>query len=563
MKKKFSKVLSIVLVIMLTGLMCITSSAAVLPGNGTMSDPYKISTAAELSAFSQAVANGDTFSGKFIVVENDITADSSFSPIGTAETPFKGTFDGNGKALSGFSFNADYSGLFAFTDGAVISDISVAGRFLATNYAGAIVAYAKDTVIENCSSSTVINANNYAGGIVGRIDSGKIASCKASGTSTGSGNEYCGGIAGYSAAEITNCTNESYVRGAKNSGGIAGYATADIISCTNTKNIQASKTNAGGIVGYTVASVKYCKNTGAISTNDKAGKLGGIAGVAENAQIAECMNNGTVTAKNSFAGGIAGYITGTDITNCIATANVSNSSEYAGGIFGFALDGTISKCVFTALVSQALNNTKGAIGALSQGTVTDCYYNNSKSDKAVLSGKAENTTGLAAADFKDSTKLSALDFSETWAISAYHATYPLLVNIPFHTFKDPVSVEATCTTDGKFIGTCTTCNETVQKTTPAFGHSHMIVSSQDATCTAAGYKDVICTVCSETDTIEIPAKGHTDANADNMCDVCNADTAEKQPEPEKTFFEKIADFFNSIFEWIRNLFSGIFGEKRK
>ncbi len=561
MKKSLLKVLSIVLIIMLTGLMCITASAAVLPGSGTMKNPYTISTAAELSAFSKAVADGNSFSGKFIVVKSNITANSNFKPIGTSKTPFKGTFDGNGKTLSGFNSNADYSGLFAFTDGAVITSVSVSGTFYATNYAGGIVAYAKDTVIESCTSSARVNAATYAGGIAGCIESGKIVSCTTtSSANIGSSKEYCGGIAGYSAAEITDCTNNAYTYGAKNVGGIAGYSAADITSCTNTVMINASKTNLGGIAGLTEATIKYCKNTGKIepTVSAKAGKIGGIAGVATDAVITECMNNGTVSATASFAGGIAGYATNTNIENCVATANVSNSGEYAGGIFGFALEGTTSKCVFTALAS-AKNNTKGGIGAISQGTVSECYYNNSKSDKAVLSGKTTKTTGLAAADFTNRSKLSNLDFTKVWTTNTIHAAYPLLINIPFHTLKVSVSTVASCTKDGEFKGTCTLCKETFQQITPAFGHTNMTVSSSPATCTTAGYKDVLCTVCSETDTIVLPATGHTDTNADNICDVCKADTTVKEPEAEKTFFQKLADFFNSIIEWIRNLFAGIFG----
>ncbi len=559
MKNTLSRVLSVILAIVLTGLMCITACAAVLSGDGTMNNPYTISTADELNAFSKAVADGNSFSGMFIILKNDITANSSFAPIGTSTTPFKGTFDGNGKKLSGFDLDTDYAGLFAFTDGAVISDVTVSGSFYAENYAGAIVAYAKDTVIENCRVSALVYADSYAGGVAGSIDSGKISSCTTESVATiGSFKEYCGGIAGYSTAEITSCTNNAYTYGGKNVGGIAGYSAGDIISCTNTVAVSASKTNLGGIAGLSEATVKYCKNTGRISNSDpKAGKAGGIAGVAYNAEITECMNNGAVAATGSFAGGIAGYATQTDITNCIATADVSSTAEYAGGIFGFALGRATSSCVFTATVT-AKNNTKGGIGAIAQGTVSDCYFFTSAAGKAVLSGTASNTKAVSEADLTDSKKLSSLDFTNVWTINTVHASYPILENIPYHTLRISVSTEASCTKNGEFKGTCTLCSETVQKITPAFGHSNMTVSSQAATCTKAGFKDVLCTVCSETDTITIPATGHTDANANNLCDVCGADTTVKQPDSEKSFFEKLADFFNSIFARIKAFFENLF-----
>lgn len=561
MKKTFSKVLSIALVILLTGLMCITASATVLSGSGTKDDPYRITTPAELSAFSTAVADGNSFSGKFIVVENNINADNSFKPIGTEATPFKGTFNGNGKTLKATVTANNYAGLFAFTDGAVISGITVSGSFTSkASYAGAIVAFAKDTVIEKCNNEASVSAkNSYAGGIAGYIASGKIISCTSKlGVSATSG--YAGGIAGFSGAEITDCTNSAYTYGGTNIGGIAGHTIADIVLCTNSATIKTTKSNLGGIAGLTGAAIRYCKNTGSISdasSTEKAGKVGGIAGAADNAEITECINDSKISAKTSWVGGIVGYASRTDITNCLSVKDVSNTATYAGGIFGFALTGTISGCVSMAKVT-AKDNTSGAIGAVSQATVSDCYYN-STSANALYSGDAADTTALAAADFTDTAKLSKLDFTNTWVINTRHASYPLLVNIPFHTIRNATSTEPTCETDGIYSGTCNVCAEIIQKITPAYGHTNMIVSAQEATCTAAGYKDVICAECSKTETIILPATGHTDANTDNICDVCNINTAEKQPDTEKTFFQKVADFFNSIIEWIRNLFAGIFG----
>jgi len=556
MKTKLSKITSVALSIVLICLMCITASAAQLSGDGTKNNPYVIGNAAQLDAFSQAVAEGNDFSGKFVILDSDITVSAAFSPIGSEETPFKGVFDGNGKTLSGFDVNKDYAGLFGYTDGAVISDLTVEGNFRAADYAGAVVAFAKDTVIESCNASALVYSDTYTGGIAGCLESGKIVSCTTSNIATvGSFDEYCGGIAGFAGGVITDCTNNAYTYGIKNVGGIAGYSTSDIISCTNTVTVNATVTNLGGIAGLTEGTVKYCKNTGKISTNDvNAGKVGGIAGVAYNAAVTECMNSGAVAATGSFAGGIAGYTTNTEITNCIVTAETSANGTYAGGIFGFALEGKTEKCVVTATVT-AKNNTAGAIGAIAQGTVADCYYNSAKADKAVLSGTATNTNGVSAADLTDKNALTALDFTKVWAINTLHAAHPVLESIPYHTLDLSVSTKATCTEYGQIKGICTLCAEEINKITPAFGHSFMTVSSKEPTCTEEGYKDLLCSTCNASDTEIIPATGHTDENTDEICDVCNSSTKEKEPEKEKTIFEKIADFFKSIIDWLKSLFT--------
>lgn len=556
MKNKLSKIISAALSLVLVCLMCITASAAQLSGDGTKNNPYVISTAAQLDEFADMIAAGDDFSGKFVVVDADIAVNTGFAPIGSEEAPFKGVFEGNNVTISALDVKEDFAGLFGYTDGAVISGITVSGSFRATDYAGAVVAYAKDTVIESCNVSALVSADTYAGGVAGYLEEGKIDSCTTTNKSTvGSFDEYCGGIAGFASGEITDCTNNAYTYGVKNVGGIAGYSTGAVISCTNTVAVNASKTNLGGIAGLTEGVIRYCKNTGKISTIDmNADKTGGIAGVAYNAVITECMNNGAVSASGSFVGGIAGYATKTEITNCIATGNTAANGEYAGGIFGFALEGKAEKCVATAAVT-AKNSTAGGIGAIAQCTVADSYYNSEKATKAVLSGSAVNTTGVTTADFTDESALSALDFEAVWTINSHHAAYPILESIPYHTLDLSISTEPSCTENGRIKGICTLCAEEIDETTPAFGHSFMKGSSQDATCTKDGYKDLLCSICGATDSEKIPATGHSDANTDGFCDVCNTDVSEKQPVVEKTIFEKIADFFQSIIDWIKGLFS--------
>ena len=556
MKNKISKIASVALTLILVGLMCITANASGLSGNGTKTDPYVIETAAQLNEFSEAVANGNSFSGKFIILAEDIAAAADFSPIGTENAPFSGNFNGNGKTISDFDIREDYAGVFAFTDGAVISDVSVSGEFRATDYAGAIVAFAKNTSIENCSISALVYANNYTGGVAGYMKGGKISYCTTQNkANVGSFAEYCGGIAGYTTGDITDCTNNAYTYGIKNVGGIAGYSAGNIISCTNTVAVNATKTNLGGIAGLTEGTIKYCRNTGKIETTDSDVEMtGGIAGIAYNAAISECMNNGTVSATGSFTGGIAGYSKMTIISDCIATAEVSTSGNYAGGIFGFALEGKTERCVFTASV-WANEDTKAAIGAIAQGEVADCYYS-SNEERAVLSGTATNTTALSAAELITEASFSSLDLENTWTINVLHATYPILVSIPYHSLELSVSTEATCTEDGEIRGICIDCNESIDKVTPAFGHSYMTVSTQAASCSVDGYRDLLCATCGETETEILPAKGHSDANADKECDVCKADITDKQSsDEEKSIFQKIADFFKSIFEWIKNLFA--------
>lgn len=91
-------------------------------GSGTASDPYKISTAAELAGI------GDGAAGTYYQLENDINVDRSFKTIES----FKGILNGNGKKITGIDTYTevtydDSSGkLVKTTSGALFGTIEAA-----------------------------------------------------------------------------------------------------------------------------------------------------------------------------------------------------------------------------------------------------------------------------------------------------------------------------------------------------------------------------------------------------------------------------------------------------
>lgn len=555
MNKKFTKFTGLFLALMLMLSFCITAYAANTGDTGSKKNPIVITTAQELDAFAAAVNGGEDFAGKYIVLGNDITVSNGFSPIGSKDFPFSGNFDGNGKTLSGFNIECDYAGFFAYISGARINNLTVSGEFSAGTYAGAVAAYAKNSIIENCKCASGVYANKYAGGIVGYISSGKIIGCSSSSAAAVGGYEdSTGGIAGFSGAVISNCENNSYTFGVKNVGGIAGTATGDILYSANLVAVYSSASNLGGIAGLSEGNIKNCRNSGRIIPDSSdIGNTGGIVGVIRNGNIEECISSSAVAATGNFSGGIAGYVSDGNITNCLVTGSVSNTGSFAGGIFGFSLRSNITKCVTLSTVA-AKDSTNGAVGGVSQGTVSDCYYINTIT-KATATGSA-SAAAVSESDFTSTAVLAALDFNDVWVINELHASYPLLKNVSYHTLINTSSKEATCEEDGFFKGECSVCKESVNTVIPATGHSYVVVSSKNPTCTSAGYEDVLCKTCDGTKTTDIPATGHTDADANNICDDCNTDLkTDASDTGEKSFFDKIADFFKAFIEWLKNLFN--------
>lgn len=213
-------------------------------------DYYQITNESELRWFAQAV-NGGKKSIKARLM-NDITVNKNtqWTPIGTNDNRFKGTFDGHGHTISGLTCtdtSKNYVGLVGFADDATIQDVTVQG--------------------------SSFNGKDYIGAVCGFIVDGYITGCTNSG-STVSGSWKIGGIAGK--AKYTNvqrCVNTGKVSGKNDLGGIVGCTEgARVQDCGNTDNVKPTGIGrfCGGIAGSVVGSshIHNCYNVDS-STADK------------------------------------------------------------------------------------------------------------------------------------------------------------------------------------------------------------------------------------------------------------------------------------------------------
>ena len=78
-----------------------------------------------------------------------------------------------------------------------------------------------------------------------------------------------------------------------------------------------------------------------------------------------------------------------------------------------------------------------------------------------------------------------------------------------HVWEEEVETEATCTTDGVMLKTCTICGKTMHEKIQAGGHLYEEKEKVDATCTEDGHITKECKVCHDVVTETLPAKGHT------------------------------------------------------
>lgn len=140
-------------------------------GDGTATG-YYIRTAEELANFAQLVNSENDFSGKTITLGKNIVLDGSdWTPIGTKDNPFKGTFNGrNGSTYYTISgLNGD---LFGVVNG-IIQYVTIDGG------KGRLVGELKSGKVENCMSTAKVDSsdeNAAVGGLVGMAETNATVS---------------------------------------------------------------------------------------------------------------------------------------------------------------------------------------------------------------------------------------------------------------------------------------------------------------------------------------------------------------------------------------------------
>ena len=199
---------------------------------------------------------------------------------------------------------------------------------------------------------------------------------------------------------ITGCRNSGSISGTDCIGGIAGLSAAFVSNCENSGAINGTSYSVGGIVGEqkNYGAVSGCTNSEAVSTsNAGAYGIGGIVGWARYdgaapayaasapITVTGCANSASVQG-GSCAGGIVGtfYNAGTVSGNANTAASIA-SSNFAGGIVGNLQNADISSLPSTVpegiLVENNVSTTPlNAITAPLKGPYA---YNNTPSDFTV------------------------------------------------------------------------------------------------------------------------------------------------------------------------------------
>lgn len=131
---------------------------------------YTIRSAEELANFAQLVNSENDFSGKTITLGKNIVLDGiDWTPIGTAESPFKGTF----KIMGNYSISNLPNDLFGVVEGGTVKSVTISGG------KGRLVGELKSGKVENCMSTAKVDSsdeNAAVGGLVGMAETNATVS---------------------------------------------------------------------------------------------------------------------------------------------------------------------------------------------------------------------------------------------------------------------------------------------------------------------------------------------------------------------------------------------------
>lgn len=178
---------------------------------------------------------------------------AAWTPIGSAEMPFRGELDGNGITLTDLAVYGGLSnaGLFGCIDGALIHDLTLEDASIAGgDYSGALAGMATggSRVYDIAVDDGQVSGGNHVGGVIGCMQEAILLNSYNTAAVSGSG--MVGGLAGslgYSETIglITNCYNAGALEGGT-VGGVCG-AVAAIPTAGLTEDDESTITDETGI----------------------------------------------------------------------------------------------------------------------------------------------------------------------------------------------------------------------------------------------------------------------------------------------------------------------------
>ena len=356
-----------------------------------------ITSAEELQAISNNLNN-------HYQLENDIDLSGvTWTPIGTTNSPFNGTLDGNGHTISNLSFGSEaveHIGLFGVTDtNSKIYDLNL-----------------ENFTVKNKKTKAACN----------EVSVGYSDSCSA------------GALVGYSRGEIELVQlfgNGNTITGSYNVGGLIGIQAEGFVRKVSAKSDisefdNSGSYNLGGLIGHLEGYGTFVSNSYAV---------------------------GDVSAPNStYVGGLVGHLDGS-IAYSYVVSSVAGST-YTGLFVGRSTSGGDNRVAFSFAIPAVGNSATSFQGA---GIAEDYFYIKyvyTNNDDGCMGGNKTVNSCLRFAltnenleNFFKGNKFEAFDYENTW--QANDGDYPTLrtEGRTIENFAGSISMEGSGLIDDPYI----------------------------------------------------------------------------------------------------------------
>jgi filamentous hemagglutinin family protein len=413
---------------------------------------------------------------------------TGWTPIGNANNPFTGRFNGQDHTISDLVILAGVdiekrTGLFGYAEsGSQVVELTnihlVNVDISGSRYLGALLGFGKGEIrIENATSTGSVTGlsflNGGVGGLVGLIErtNNNLVSAKggeikdSSSSATVKGVTDVGGLIGQAHnTSITGSHASGAVSGARNAGGLVGAfydyrsSGASLFSdnhATGAVGLSVAPVNYenfGGLIGYMQgADVERSWALGDVDISNGTKLVRGVGGLigktiqsnaSKDPRVLQSYATGDVTTgKGDSVGGLIGWLQTTGVSNVYASGDVRTGDEsngvggLVGNLHGNSFSNSITRSYSVGLVqagerSFRVGGLLGLNGRGQQGTgVTSSYWNTETSGQTTSEGGLGKTT----AEMKDIAlyvgwsieEVQGLDEGEGYPILAMGETGPV------------------------------------------------------------------------------------------------------------------------------------------
>ena len=390
-----------------------------------------VESANGLVTIADAIADGTLPSNTDIVLDGDIDLSelaaltraavvSNWTPVGTSEKPYTGTFDGKGYTIKNLTLveqeakeGKAYIGFFGYAKDATIKNVTF------------------ENVYINIPCLDIDHSQGHIGAVAGSLEGTSTienvtvkGDIKVEATQTANGASRVAVVAGgnsYGNVTIKNvhviANDGSYLKANNNTGAIAGQLQGKTVyeNCSSNIDVTVNKFFAGGIVGLAGTNDKFinCHTTGNVAVvAGRSGKahdhyrVGGIAGGWADGKsnvltLENCSYTGTLTGINAD-GSVAevfdymGYVgRGYTLNGCQGSKVVIDGTEFVQKYNTAAEAGiyTINGCTPVSTADELVAALEANEGVIFMNDITVAASKGGYSKAGILQNKAQTIDG--------------------------------------------------------------------------------------------------------------------------------------------------------------------------